>query len=133
MTYKIEITAVTTAELAGKLLALAAAMQVDGARDCAPVEEAPKPRASRKKAEEAVAVEPVAEQSELVAEQSEPLAAESPLDFDRDVAPVVIRAVKQRGKEYVQDILAQFGVERASLVPDEHLRELVALVAAGLE
>ena len=90
MTYKIEITAATTAEL-------------------------------------------VAEQSEPVAEQSEPVAAESPLDFDRDVAPVVIRAVKQRGKEWVQGVLAQFGVERASLVPDEHLRELVALVAAGLE
>ena len=132
MTYKIEITDVTTAELAGKLLALAAAMQVDDARDYAPVEGAPKPRASRKKAAEAVAVEPVAEQSEPVAEQSEP-AAESPLDFDRDVAPVVIRAVKQRGREYVQDILAQFGVERASQVPDEEMRELVALVAAGLE
>lgn len=56
-----------------------------------------------------------------------------PLDFDKDVAPIVLAAVKQRGKEWVQEILAQFGAARASQVPDDQMQELVDAITAGLE
>jgi hypothetical protein len=55
------------------------------------------------------------------------------LDFDKDVTPVVLDAVKTKGKPWVQDILAQFGVERASQVPDERFGELVDMLKEGLE
>jgi hypothetical protein len=54
------------------------------------------------------------------------------LDFDREVAPVVLEAVKVKGKPWVQEILSQFGVERASQVPDEQFGELVDAIKAGL-
>ena len=57
----------------------------------------------------------------------------APLDFDKDVAPIVLEAVKVRTKAWVQDVLAQFGVERASQVADAQMHELVALLKAGLE
>lgn len=54
-------------------------------------------------------------------------------DFDKDVAPVVLNAVKNKGREWVQEILSQFGVERASQVPDEQLGELIDAIKAGDE
>ena len=54
------------------------------------------------------------------------------LDFEKDVAPLVLRAVAAKGKPWVQEVLAQFGVERASQVPDERLPELVAIVAEAV-
>jgi hypothetical protein len=53
------------------------------------------------------------------------------LDFDKDVAPVVLNAVKVHTKEWVQEVLSQFGFARASQVPDEQLPELVAVLSAG--
>lgn len=53
------------------------------------------------------------------------------LDFDKDVAPVVLNAVKVHTKEWVQELLSQFGVARASQVPDEQLQELVDALKAG--
>lgn len=53
------------------------------------------------------------------------------LDFDKDVAPVVLNAVKVHTKEWVQEVLSQFGVARASQVPDEQLQELVDALKAG--
>jgi hypothetical protein len=47
------------------------------------------------------------------------------LDFDKDVAPKVLSLVKSRGKPWVVDILAQFGVERASELPPERFGELL--------
>lgn len=58
--------------------------------------------------------------------------SEKLLDFDREVAPVVLEAVKVKGKPWVQEILSQFGVERASQVPDEQFGELVDAIKAGL-
>ncbi len=60
-------------------------------------------------------------------------AAPEALDFDKDVAPVVLEAVKQRGKDWVSEILSQFGVARASQVPDEQMAELVATLKDGLK
>jgi hypothetical protein len=36
------------------------------------------------------------------------------LIFDRDVAPVVLRAVATKGKPFVEAAMAEFSVERAS-------------------
>ena len=54
------------------------------------------------------------------------------LDFEKDVAPLVLKAVAVKGKPWVQEVLAQFGVERASQVPDDRLPELVAIVAEAV-
>lgn len=47
------------------------------------------------------------------------------LDFDRDVAPVVLGYVRSKGKPWVMAILNQFGVERASELAPEQYGELV--------
>ncbi len=157
MSYKIEITAATTAELAGKLLALAAQMS-DAPAPADPVmpevKEAAKPKRAAKKAEE-VAEQPVGEPAtsetstpsskDLNASNETPtekpsettsttLSTEPPsepvakLDFDKDVTPVVLAAVKDKGREWVSGVLSQFGVERASQVPDDRFGELVAML-----
>lgn len=146
--YKVEVTGQTTAELAGKLMALALTMStasvganeaVNTAED-APVADAPRRSRSNKKTEEPTA-EPVAEApkeepaAEPVAEtpKEEPAAETPPLDFDRDVAPVVVEAVRVHGKPWVASVLDQFGVERASQLDDARFPELVALLKAGAE
>lgn len=152
MSYKIEITAGTMNELAGKLLAMAATMQAIPSDPVMPeVKEATKPTRKAKAApvkEETGNVEagntsksaPDAEPTEDPQTTQEPSSTPAdvepeakPLDFDKDVAPVVLQAVKQRGKEWVQDILSQFGVERASQVADDRVGELVAILKDGLE
>ena len=59
--------------------------------------------------------------------------ASASLDFAKDVAPVVLEAVKQRGKDWVSEILSQFGVARASQVPDEQMGELISTLKEGLK
>jgi len=166
MSYKVEITAASVSELAGKLLALAATMQSTPADPVMPEVKAAdvaaaKPRKA-KKAEE-VAAEPVGEPATAAAEtassqsdtataqpemieqpetststdvSAESSASEEPaatLDFDKDVAPVVLNAVKTKGREWVQNILSQFGAERASQVDDKLFGELVAALQDGGE
>lgn len=150
MSYKIEITAGTMNELAGKLLAMAATMQAVPSDPVMPeVKEAAKPARKAKAApvkEETGNAEPVSPAEETSAssnDEQDTASAETakslsepeakPLDFDKDVAPVVLQAVKQRGKEWVQEILSQFGVERASLVSDDRMGELVTILKDGLE
>jgi hypothetical protein len=148
MSYRIEITANTLAELAGKAMAFAVGVSNTAAYDAehAQQEQAPDPKPARKaKKVEEVAKEPAGEpeSAPLPESSSEPEAAEPEppapadepvvLDFDKDVTPVVLDAVKTKGKPWVQDILAQFGVERASQVPDERFGELVGLLKDGLE
>lgn len=169
MSYKIEITAGTMTELAGKLLAMAATMQATPSDPVMPeVREATKPAKKAKPAPvveedlgnepksaasaEATDSQPTTEEpsstpattvmepelsSTSTAETSTPAPlAEAPgakaLDFEKDIAPLVLKVVAERGKPVVQDILAQFGVERASQVPDEQLNELVAALKDAL-
>ena len=166
MSYKIEITAGTVTELAGKLLAMAATMQATPSDPVMPeVREATKP--AKKAKPTPVKEEPVGEPVDDVAETAssesdtataQPEPSESSetskntdvssansgsvepeqapgakaLDFEKDIAPLVLKVVAERGKPVVQDILAQFGVERASQVPDEQLNELVAVLKDAL-
>jgi hypothetical protein len=111
--YKIEITADTLAELAGKVMSLAVKLH-----PTADVERAYAPPA------EPVEINPVAPATPApVAELPAP---EAPaLSFEKDVAPVVLRAVATKGKPFVEGIMTQFGVERASQLPAERWPELI--------
>lgn len=157
MSYKIEITAGTMTELAGKLLAMAATMQAIPSDPVMPeVREATKPAKKAKpapvKEDDGVALtaaaHPVNEKAsplpvDVSPEALEEVEIERPeepeqasgakaLDFEKDIAPLVLKVVAERGKPVVQDILAQFGVERASQVPDDQLNELVAVLKDAL-
>ena len=138
--YKIEITAETLAELAGKALSLAAKLNTGTATESAPVvvEAAPvDPTPAPKSA-------PAAEETESQPTPPEPTPAPSAepsekeaavsneLNFDTDVAPIVLQVVKEKGKPVVQEILEQFGVERASTLDPSRWPELVAQLKGAL-
>lgn len=106
--YKIEITADTLSELAGKVMSLAVKLH-----PTADVERAYAPPA------EPVEINPVA----LAAPA--PVADAPALSFEKDVAPIVLRAVATKGKPFVEGIMTQFGVERASQLPAERWPELI--------
>jgi hypothetical protein len=106
--YKIEITADTLAELAGKVMSLAVKLH-----PTADVERAYAPPA------EPVEINPVAPVTPA------PVAELSALSFEKDVAPIVLRAVATKGKPFVEGIMTQFGVERASQLPAERWPELI--------
>lgn len=59
-----------------------------------------------------------------------PSASEPTLDFEKDVAPVVIEAVARVGREGVSSTLAEFGAERASEVDPSQYGELVKALEA---
>lgn len=155
--YKIEITAETLAELTGKVTTLAAKLHTGAATErpaeqAQPVEaEKPKAKKAAKKVEAEVAEEapvdptPEAPKSAPDAETTEsqpttpepastpahaPSASEPTLDFEKDVAPVVIEAVARVGREGVSSTLAEFGAERASEVDPSQYGELVKALEA---
>lgn len=47
------------------------------------------------------------------------------LDFDKDVAPVVIEAVQRTNRDAVSELLSEFGATRASEVAETQWQELV--------
>lgn len=61
-----------------------------------------------------------------------PAASASELDFELDVAPVVLRAVGSKGKAFVQDVLSEFGTERASQLAVSLWPELIARLEAEM-
>ena len=137
MTYRIEITADSLAELAGRVAALAVQLQASAAplAYVAPVvvrDPTPAKTAAKKIAAQMAAAEPVAEP---VAEDAAPEVRENPvaaLDFDTEVAPHVLELVKAKGKPAAQEILSQFGVEKASLLDPVRWPELVAALKGAL-
>ena len=54
------------------------------------------------------------------------------MDFDTDVAPYVLQVVKEKGKPVAQEILSQFGVDRASLLEPHLWPELVEQLKGAL-
>lgn len=124
MAYKVEVTADSLSELAGKVLALAAQFQVTQAE--APVAKAP---ARKAKAAEP-APEPVAAAPEPEAVAPEPEPTPEPeaatLDFDKDVAALVLETLAVKGRDVVSGILSQFGVAKASQLDEKLWPELVA-------
>jgi len=137
---KIEVTGNSIPEVADKLLAIGAslrghievnavreALQVDRnvakveVAEAAPVDPTPAPKSA-----------PVAEVSESQPTTTEPSSTPAPaasvseeLNFDTDVAPYVLQVVKEKGKPVAQEILSQFGVEKASLLDPTLWPELV--------
>jgi hypothetical protein len=129
---KIEITGNSIPEVADKLLAIGANLRgnaiVEGARaavnamqvlevaEAAPVDPTPAPKSA-----------PVAEASESQPTTREASSTPVPaaLDFDTDVAPHVLAVVQKLGKPAAQEILSQFGVEKASLLDPARWPELV--------
>jgi hypothetical protein len=103
--YKIEITADTLSELAGKIMSLAVKLH-----PTANVERVYAPPAE---------INPVAPATPA------PVAELPALSFEKDVAPIVLRAVATKGKPFVEGIMTQFGVERASQLPAERWPELI--------
>lgn len=161
--YKIEITAETLAELAGKAMSLAAKLNtgtatetvVKGATPVKTVEVAPEvaeaapvdPTPSSPPATEtsttqssepapksAAAAEATGNQPTTPEPSSTPApaASASELDFDTDIAPLVLQVVKDKGKPVAQEILSQFGVEKASNLDPARWPELVAALQDAL-
>lgn len=150
--YKIEITADTLAELSGKVMTLAAKLHTGTAT------EAPKyvgPLTGEAEidpimpevAEMAAAPEPVSKVTEApsapatLPESGTPTSGTGPtaetasptdLNFETDVAPYVLQVVKEKGKPVAQDILSQFGVEKASTLDPVQWPELVEALKGAL-
>lgn len=135
---KIEVTGSSIAEVSDKLLAIGASLQRTVSLDtptvevaeAAPVHPTPAPKSAP--AAEVSESQPTTEEpSTTPAPSVEPLekeaAVSNELNFDTDVAPVVLKVVKDKGKPVVQAILLEeFGVERASLLDPALWPELVA-------
>lgn len=136
MTYRIEIKAETLAELAGKAYAFAVGVQStiasvnhvsreEIASFSVPLSNMTVAHSEPEVAEEAP-VDPTP------APKSAPSASASELNFDTDVAPIVLQVVKDKGKPVVQEILEQFGVERASTLDPSRWPELIAQLKDAL-
>ena len=130
---KIEVTGNSIPEVADKLLAIGASLQgitttmsVEVAK-AAPVDPTPAPKSA-----------PPVEVTESQPTTTEPSSASAPaasaseLDFELDVAPVVLRAVSSKGKPFVQDILSEFGSVRASQLAVDLWPELIDRLEAEM-
>jgi type IV secretory pathway VirB10-like protein len=128
---KIEITGNSIPEVADKLLAIGASLRASGTlAEVAEVAPTPKPQAPSTKSSTPVESTSTGQPSApSEQEAAPPLAPASPtpppLDFDTDVAPHVLAVVQKLGKPAAQEILSQFGVEKASLLDPARWPELV--------
>jgi hypothetical protein len=126
---KIEVTGNSLGELADKLIAIGDSLRLKDnerladkewwdARKQAKAEKAYAPPA------EPVEINPVAPAAPAV-EAPAPVVEAPALSFDKDVAPVVLRAVATKGKPFVENIMTEFGVERASQMDAARWPELI--------
>ena len=147
---KIEVTGNSIPEVADKLLAIGASLQNNITVYDTPARETPTNidpiMPELREVAKAAPVDPTpAPKSVPVAEVSEsqptteepsstpaPAASASELDFELDVAPVVLRAVSSKGKPLVQDILSEFGSVRASQLAVALWPELIARLEAEM-
>jgi hypothetical protein len=146
---KIEVTGNSIPEVADKLLAIGASLRASGTLAEVAKEALVDPTLNRPTSDASVTSPdtssdtprsvapksvPVAEAIESQPTTTEPSSTPAPaaLDFDTDVAPHVLALVTRSGKPAAQDILSQFGVEKASLLDPARWPELVtALQDAG--
>jgi len=148
---KIEVTGTTLGEVADKLLAIGGSLLATdhkriyekGARaearaiaadpslavgyspevaEAAPVNPTPQGEASS----------PTSAASETSSTTPEKEVKSAELNFDTDVAPYVLQVVKEKGKPVAQEILSQFGVEKASLLDPAQWPELVDQLKGAL-
>lgn len=141
--YKIEITADTLAELAGKTATLAAKLNTGNATEApryvGPLtgEAEPEGKAPTASADTAASSAPDttpenSTQTSDTGPSATKTASPTKLDFDTDVAPYVLQVVKEKGKPVAQEILSQFGVDRASLLEPHLWPELVEQLKGAL-
>ena len=139
---KIEVTGNSIPEVADKLLAIGASLQgtasttfqhkythqtvtLPEVAEAAPVDPTPAPKS-------VPVAEAIESQPTTTEPSSTPAASASELDFELDVAPVVLRAVSSKGKPFVQDILSEFGSVRASQLAVDLWPELIARLEAEM-
>jgi hypothetical protein len=116
---KIEVTGNSLGELADKLIAIGNSL-----RDSDNDRIASKAWAEeRKQAKDEAAYAPPTEPAAPA--PAAPVTDAPALSFEKDVAPIVLRAVATKGKPFVEGIMTQFGVERASQLPAERWPELI--------
>ena len=145
---KIEVTGNSIGEVADKLLAIGGSL-----RSAAPVDPIKTIVVERvdpimpEVAEMAASPEPVSEATEApsapatLPESGTPTSGTGPtaetaspteLNFETDVAPYVLQVVKEKGKPVAQEILSQFGVEKASTLDPAQWPELVEALKGAL-
>lgn len=131
MSYRIEITAASLAELAGKVASLAVKLNAGAAT------EAPSNPIMPELREATITVTAVDPKPEPApAPEPEPEAAPAPKadvpDFDSVVTPLVLKLVEVRGKPVAQEVLGRFGVVKASQLGSDQWQELVDAINAEL-
>ena len=105
--------------------------------EAAPVNPTPAPAVAEtvSSPSDTATVQPEPNESSETAKNTDASSASSgsaELNFDTDVAPYVLQVVKEKGKPVAQEILSQFGVEKASLLDPAQWPELVSLLKAQL-
>lgn len=125
MSYRIEITADTLAELAGKAASLAAKLNTPDQgvlveQPTAPIAAFLKLGALKEKLDQELAEAAPA----APAPEPEAPAADVP-DFDAVVTPLVLKLVEVKGKPAAQEVLGRFGVIKASQLSSDKWAELV--------
>jgi hypothetical protein len=141
---KIEVTGTSIGEVADKLLAIGASLQQSNgvalfsaphpANDGVLVPDDVSPAALKEvevEVAEQAAKDPTPEE-QTSGSELEPQTTGEPLNFELDVAPVVLRAVAAKGKPFVQDVLSEFGGARASDLDEALWPELVARLEAEM-
>ena len=128
---KIEVTGNSIPEVADKLLAIGASLRTSGTLVEVAKEAAVDPTPAPKSAPPVEVTESQPTTTEP-SSASAPAASASELDFELDVAPVVLRAVSSKGKPFVQDILSEFGSVRASQLAVDLWPELIARLEAEM-
>ena len=141
MSIKIEVTGESLTEVADKLLALGHKLAGDptmpevkvaakkGKKEPVAAEGEPSGTGATEATTAFSSAEQQTEQSSEASTAATPTTDTKPLDFDKDVAPVVISFVQSKGKPYVVGILEQFGVAKASELPEDRWGELLAALA----
>lgn len=130
MSYRIEITADTLAELAGKAASLAAKLNTPDQGVWWEQTDAPQ---KLKKQLDAQIEQEVAEAAPAApAPEPEAPAAAPTLDYKSQVAPLVLKLVEVCGKPAAQRILDQFGAAKASDIAPERWPELVDMINAEM-
>ena len=155
MSFEVKITAVSLGELADKVLALGAQLSAQTVpwQSGSPVMPEVKESMSRAKKLAEKAMEKAAAEVEQPALYGGPIGVEGPaglqgpdgvtpepepvaeepttpttFDFDKDVAPRVLAVVGKKGKATMQEILGEFGVERASQIAADVMAEFIEVL-----
>lgn len=133
MPFVIEITADSYADLQKQVLALAAGMGGTAVATPKPVDAtAAAPVEAKAKVEPKAEAETKAKpkptpkpKDEVKAEPKAEPKVEPEVDFATTVREVVLAVVDKHGREYMQEILAKYGIQRATQVAEEQRDELL--------